>query len=73
MLELELIQPSAELMALISQDSRLYAMSIYDASYVTLAGVLSANFVTADDALFEKCRKTGRVLRLQGLDQDWMT
>jgi len=71
MLDLELIQPSSELVSSIASDSRRYGISVYDACYLTLAGVLGTSMVTADAKLYEKCQETGRVLMLDDLGHKW--
>lgn len=39
-----------------ARTARKYELSIYDASYITLAQVLSSKFITADRKLFEKVK-----------------
>lgn len=39
------------------ENAFLFNISVYDALYVSLAEIYCAPFVTADKALFEKCRK----------------
>ena len=71
MVDLDLVPPSTELMALTADSARRYAISIYDSSYLALAEFIATNLVTADKRLCDKVGG-GRVLLLDDLDQAWV-
>jgi predicted nucleic acid-binding protein len=71
MVDLDLVSPSTELMALTADSARRYAISVYDSSYLALAEFIATNLVTADKRLYDKVGG-GRVLLLDDLDQAWV-
>jgi len=70
--DIELVSPSSELMASITERARRGDISVYDSSYLVLAEIVATNLVTADKRMFEKAKHTGQVLLLDELDQKWM-
>ena len=49
--------PDIELVDVTLENAMIFGISVYDALYISLAEVYVAPLVTADKALYEKCRK----------------
>jgi len=71
MVDLDLVPPSTELMALTADGARRHAISVHDSSYLALAEFIATNLVTADRRLYDKVGG-GRVLLLDDLDRVWV-
>jgi len=70
-LDLDLLAPSAEYMAQTARLARKLSISTYDASYTALSELLGTSLVTADKKLYEKIRRTIRVLLVRDLGLKW--
>ncbi len=70
-LDLDLIQPSTEYTSRTASRARQLSISIYDASYITLSEIISANLVTADRRLHDKVSQKGQSYLLNELGRTW--
>ena len=62
-LNIDIISPNVEMLASVSEISRRYDITFYDAVYIVLAQELGLDFVTADSRLYHKT-KTLRFVKL---------
>jgi predicted nucleic acid-binding protein len=63
-LEIDIIVPTKEIMTKAIEFAKKFNITVYDAIYVSLADILNAKLITADEILIKKC-KTGFVISLK--------
>ena len=56
-MEIDIIVPTKEVMARAIKFAKKFNITVYDAVYVSLADILNAKLITADETLVKACRK----------------
>lgn len=70
-LDIDLLMPTRELVAAATDIARDLEMTVYDASYLSVAQDLSTYLVTADRTLYARAERTGSALLLGNSEKTW--
>jgi len=70
-LDLDLVTPSSELVAIAVNIARDLEMTVHDASYLAVAQDIPTSLVTADRTLHTRVQKTSPVLLLEDSGKTW--